>query len=234
MATTRAPWPAGIGGDPALDLCNTVAWRTAAEPTELLGDYLDWLGWCEAHGAATNSAVAELTKAARRNPDDATDAFDHVTRARAILTAVFDPLARGAAPGSDVLEALRLEYLIALGRAQLNGGADIPRLDWPATAALDAPLSPLIASGWSLLLEPDRPRLAICAGAGCGWLFLDRSKNGSRRWCATTDCGRRERVRRHRASAPSGGGRPLRNGDEKRTTGLEPATSSLGSSRSTS
>ena len=200
MATTQASWGEAIGGDPALDLCNTVAWRTAAEPIELLGDYLGWLGWCEARGAATKSEVAKLTKAARRSPADAAAAFDHVIETRGVLTAVFDPLARGAAPAADDLEALRREYLETLAKAELDG-AGTPHLTWPATATLDAPLSPLVAAGWSLLLDPDRPRLKICAGDGCGWLFLDRSKNGSRRWCSATDCGRRERVRRHRASA---------------------------------
>jgi len=37
-----------------------------------------------------------------------------------------------------------------------------------------------------------------CRGDNCGWLFVDGSKNHSRRWCDMRDCGNRAKVRRHR------------------------------------
>ena len=57
----------------------------------------------------------------------------------------------------------------------------------------------MIHDAWALLCDPDRPPVRVCEGNGCGWLFLDQTRNGSRRWCSSGDCGRRERVRRHRA-----------------------------------
>jgi predicted RNA-binding Zn ribbon-like protein len=39
----------------------------------------------------------------------------------------------------------------------------------------------------------------VCAGEGCGWMFLDESRNASRRWCDSRDCGNRERVRKYLA-----------------------------------
>jgi predicted RNA-binding Zn ribbon-like protein len=46
------------------------------------------------------------------------------------------------------------------------------------------------------LLAPDKvERIRICAN--CGWLFLDRSRNGSRRWCDMTVCGNRQKAKRH-------------------------------------
>jgi predicted RNA-binding Zn ribbon-like protein len=51
-----------------------------------------------------------------------------------------------------------------------------------------------------LLSGPDLPRLRRCDGEGCGWLFLDLTRNHSRVWCAAGDCGNRTRVRRHRAA----------------------------------
>lgn len=46
------------------------------------------------------------------------------------------------------------------------------------------------------LLPPERLRsLRICGH--CGWLFLDRSRNGSRLWCDMAVCGNREKARRH-------------------------------------
>ncbi|MFS0885996.1 CGNR zinc finger domain-containing protein [Aeromicrobium sp. 179-A 4D2 NHS] len=31
----------------------------------------------------------------------------------------------------------------------------------------------------------------------CPWLFVDRSKNASRRWCDMNDCGRAEKIERY-------------------------------------
>lgn len=48
-----------------------------------------------------------------------------------------------------------------------------------------------------LLRSPDAALVRQCSGAGCGWLFLDRTRNHSRQWCSSQDCGNRERARRH-------------------------------------
>jgi predicted RNA-binding Zn ribbon-like protein len=49
----------------------------------------------------------------------------------------------------------------------------------------------------SFLSDADLSRLRRCDGAGCGWLFLDTTRNHSRRWCDSRDCGNRSRVRRY-------------------------------------
>ncbi|HEY6056808.1 MAG TPA: CGNR zinc finger domain-containing protein [Candidatus Limnocylindrales bacterium] len=43
-----------------------------------------------------------------------------------------------------------------------------------------------------------RERLRLCGNPLCRLVFLDSSRNGSRRWCDTTGCGNRARVRRYR------------------------------------
>lgn len=42
-------------------------------------------------------------------------------------------------------------------------------------------------------------RLKACADPDCRWIFLDRSKPGSRRWCSSTGCGNRQKTRAYRA-----------------------------------
>jgi predicted RNA-binding Zn ribbon-like protein len=56
-------------------------------------------------------------------------------------------------------------------------------------------LWPVAHAAAALLTGPDVYRVKQCAG--CPWLFLDRSRNGSRRWCAMTDCGTNEKIRRY-------------------------------------
>lgn len=73
---------------------------------------------------------------------------------------------------------------IAADRAGLASGQG--RVELEAAVAVSA-LS---------LLQPDmRRRIRICGN--CGWLFLDRSRNGSRLWCDMSVCGNRQKARRH-------------------------------------
>ena len=68
-----------------------------------------------------------------------------------------------------------------------------------------------IAEGWPgfvdrllptlLDVAADPTRLRACANPGCRFVFLDRSRNGSRRWCDSSACGNRVRVGRHRLKA---------------------------------
>jgi predicted RNA-binding Zn ribbon-like protein len=37
-----------------------------------------------------------------------------------------------------------------------------------------------------------------CDGHDCGWLFLDTSKAGRRRWCSMDVCGNRAKAQRYR------------------------------------
>lgn len=47
-------------------------------------------------------------------------------------------------------------------------------------------------------------RLKACADPDCRWIFLDRSKPGSRRWCSSTGCGNRQKTRAYRARRSGG------------------------------
>jgi predicted RNA-binding Zn ribbon-like protein len=66
-----------------------------------------------------------------------------------------------------------------------------------ADDALEAPLWPILRSAAEILTSEDRQQVRECAGTACTWLFLDRSRNRSRRWCSMESCGNREKARRH-------------------------------------
>lgn len=46
-----------------------------------------------------------------------------------------------------------------------------------------------------------RDRVRLCGNPHCRLIFLDVSRNRSRRWCDSAGCGNRDRVRRHRSGA---------------------------------
>jgi len=47
------------------------------------------------------------------------------------------------------------------------------------------------------LTGPRLDRVRRCANPECGWLFLDDSRAGKRRWCSMSACGNRAKARRH-------------------------------------
>jgi predicted RNA-binding Zn ribbon-like protein len=58
-------------------------------------------------------------------------------------------------------------------------------------------LAPVLWSAADLLGAGRLARMRQCANPDCGWLFLDRSKSGNRRWCSMSACGNRAKAHRH-------------------------------------
>ncbi|WP_246485921.1 CGNR zinc finger domain-containing protein [Kribbella qitaiheensis] len=77
--------------------------------------------------------------------------------------------------------------------AEPPGAGLVRLLDWETGDLATA----LVLSAARLLEREDLTRLRECQDDDCGWLFLDQSKNKSRRWCSSGDCGNRARAKRH-------------------------------------
>src|SRR5262249_455999 len=106
----------------------------------------------------------------------------------------------GATPSSDDLDILQANYVNALQQARLVSTDSGYQWNWEISDALDSVIWPVARSTVDLLLSPEISRVKECANTtGCGWRFLHRSKNGSRRWCSMDDCGSRDKMRRQYA-----------------------------------
>jgi predicted RNA-binding Zn ribbon-like protein len=68
----------------------------------------------------------------------------------------------------------------------------------PVGDELDQARSAVAGSLAHYLADHDAGRLRICADESCGWLFIDESPAGRRRWCDMRTCGNRAKVARHR------------------------------------
>jgi predicted RNA-binding Zn ribbon-like protein len=62
---------------------------------------------------------------------------------------------------------------------------------------LESVLWPLASSAIDLLTSEKLKKVRMCDAETCAWLFLDESRNHSRRWCDMKVCGNREKARRH-------------------------------------
>jgi predicted RNA-binding Zn ribbon-like protein len=186
-----------IGGHPALDLVNTVDWTGAGLAAERLPDYGRWLEWAERREVLGTAEARRLRTSARRNPAAAGQALEQVHATRRLLHRVLGGRAHDRPPSSGDLRALNALLRQALARLELVPAGAGAALGWPHTGrGLDGPLWPVVWSAARLLESEDAARIRICHGVDCGWMYLDRSRNGLRRWCEMSTCGTREKNRR--------------------------------------
>jgi predicted RNA-binding Zn ribbon-like protein len=200
--------PELIGGHVALDLVNTVAWRLdPARVTEGLADADALLRWVVATGMLPDEQDAAATSGA---------VLERIRRLRESAYRLLRPIALGSPVEETDVEKVRRAVARALTRARV--GAVVPwRWEVDVRGPDDLPTA-LTLEVWRLLQFEDLTRLRECRDRDCGWLFLDRTKNASRTWCSSADCGNRKRARRHyhrlRSSTASGDG-PEASGDAR-------------------
>jgi predicted RNA-binding Zn ribbon-like protein len=191
-----------VGGDPAIDLVNTVDWTSRGLENERLGDYDGVTRWAEGAGVLSPKVAAALRRRAAAHPREAEAAYRKALRARELLARLFGEIANGAAP-AETLEDFNgllgpaLEHFRVVGPAR--GGAQRLQLGWrDLDSRLESPLWPVLWSAASLIASDEASRIRVCGGEDCGWMYVDRSRNGLRRWCQMETCGTREKTRRRR------------------------------------
>lgn len=189
------------GGRLCLDLANTKDERPTDQPRELLRDYEDVLDWAVQAGVLSRTERRRLSGRAAHDASAAADALGRLVDGREAMVQIFSAIAQGRVVPSSPLEGLNQLITDACAKRRLVRGRE--RLEWTWQSAETPDLSrPLWAAVWSaveLLTSRDLDRVRQCEGAGCAWLFMDTSKNGSRRWCDMSVCGNRAKARRHRS-----------------------------------
>jgi predicted RNA-binding Zn ribbon-like protein len=124
--------------------------------------------------------------------------FERTLELREALHRLFDAEAQHKTPAARDLAALNEALAAAPNRTTLRRerGAYGWNIDVKSGTAL-ALLAPVLWSAGDLLAGPRLDRVRRCANPECGWLFLDDSRAGKRRWCSMQSCGNRAKARRH-------------------------------------
>jgi predicted RNA-binding Zn ribbon-like protein len=203
-----------IGLHPALDFANTVNSRRDRYGPDFLGTHADLVAWGLRAGLLDDAEAQAQRAAAQAAPDAAEQALARAKALREAIYRLFSQVAAGEAPAEADLAALGDAARQALGRRALAAPAPGRfAWTWGDGGDLDAVAGRAAVAAADLLVSPEGARLdrvKECFGPNCGWLFLDTSRNGHRRWCSEDDCGVQTRVRRHRArqKTPAEGDRP--------------------------
>ncbi|MFN3685443.1 CGNR zinc finger domain-containing protein [Salinarimonas sp.] len=180
--------------------------RTARLWEDSLTDAFATLTWLRRREAFDETAFRALMRIAASDAPAADAFMEDMRRLRAALARIFAAAIAGDAPEPADLACLDATSAAARDQARLVWGpAGLVRASVaPEPVALAHALRPVIASAEALLTAERLTRVRVCASSTCGWLFLDTSKNRSRRWCCMEVCGNREkgrrRLRRERAA----------------------------------
>lgn len=186
-----------IGGRLCLDFANTLS-GTRARPKEKLLSYQDLLTWGRQARILTDQEAGHLAEESRRRPEDAARTLAHAIKIREVIFRIFLSIAAGGTPEHADLAMLNDALSRALGHLRVSKPATGFVWEWaPDREALDRVLWPVVQSAADVLHSGEVARVGRCGGKDCDWLFLDMSRNHSRRWCDMGDCGNRAKARRH-------------------------------------
>jgi predicted RNA-binding Zn ribbon-like protein len=185
-----------VGGNVALDLLNTQNGPAGGPPEDdVLKDYRDLLAWAAHIGLITATEERSLAHRARQRPADADAVFQRVRATRAYLQDVFDAVAKRGAPARADLHRLQHDEAEALAHGRLVPADGQYRWSWAGDQDLGRPLWPIIHAALTLVTDGPLDRVKGCAS--CRFLFVDESKNRSRRWCSMDDCGAQDKMRKY-------------------------------------
>lgn len=190
-----------LGGRVCLDFINSVDPRIGGQQHDYLASYADLAQWSAYAHLLTTGQLAALLRAAEQHPRQADAVFARAIALRETLYRVFTALATRLPPAAADLAAVQSAYLDTMAQSHLLPTPDGYQWRWSEEShALDQMLWPIITSAVDLLTSPEARRVKVCPGLGdCGWLFLDISKSGRRRWCSMDSCGSRSKMRRYYA-----------------------------------
>jgi predicted RNA-binding Zn ribbon-like protein len=188
------------GGALALDFANTVG-GTHVRPThDHLRDYGDITRFAVLAGGLQPGVAKRLAQRAERDPRRAAAVYELGITLREAIWAVFSALASGEDPRDADLALIGDAAAAGAARSRLVYDRDGVGWSLPADGdELERPLWEIARSAADLLTSGERERIKECASTTCEWVFLDRSRNHSRRWCDMSDCGNRAKARRFQA-----------------------------------
>jgi predicted RNA-binding Zn ribbon-like protein len=186
-----------------LSFANTAGWHAGPDPDEHLTSYEAALAWAAEQQIIDETQIRALRSLAVERSGDVGGALARIVGVREAVYRMFVAAAHGHRPEPADLALLNDVLAESTGHLRLAAasGQDGPAYEW-TWVGLEGDLAgllwPVARAAAALLTSPQLVRVRDCANETCGWLFIDRSKNGSRRWCDMGDCGNRAKAKRFR------------------------------------
>jgi len=193
-------------GDLSLDYANTKNWHASQEPVENLNSYADLVAWGEEAGLVKAESARQLRSLPIEQPEKASRDYDFAIQLREALYRIFSNryASKPILPADlALLNSIAREAMAGL---QLTPAGGEMRWEWATGMdGINLILWPVARAAAELLTSDKASRVRECEDdRGCGYLFIDQSKNHSRRWCSMESCGNRAKARRHYSRIQAG------------------------------
>jgi predicted RNA-binding Zn ribbon-like protein len=194
-----APEPFKLyAGHPALELVNTLDLRFSAQAVDLIPTYRDLLRLTTQLQLLTAEQARKLGR--KVDEKDAQRVLASTVELREALAAVLYGRIDGGKPPAVQIQILEQQFHAAGLHRRLLAGESHLEWTWSGVERqAEIPLWMLAQAASDLLVSSDAELIKDCGDPTCRWLFLDVSKNHTRRWCDMKTCGNRMKARRHHA-----------------------------------
>ena len=182
-----------------LDYANTLEFRSGEQPKEFLTDFSDLTWWGEAAGILSSDRAQRLRQIAESQPQRAAAAYEGAIQLREAIFRIFSNFSQQENVDAEDLTILNNALSSSLSHLQIILSPQGFAWDWTKSPdELDQVLWPVSRSASELLTSNKLDSVRQCADdRGCNYLFIDTSRNRSRRWCSMESCGNRAKARRH-------------------------------------
>ncbi len=181
-----------------LDFINTLGDRLMERQSEHLNRYEDLLAWSVQAEILSLEQAVQLQKTAQERTEQAEWVLRQAIELRETMYRIFLAVAQEQEPRDEDLLFLSRRFAETMARGRLVSAGEHCVWHWEITAdSLESMLWFVVGAAEELLTEEKEfSSVRLCAADDCGWLFLDTSKNHSRRWCDMKSCGNRTKVRK--------------------------------------
>jgi predicted RNA-binding Zn ribbon-like protein len=182
-----------------LDFANTMEWHASDHPQDKLHDYKDLIAWAEAAAVLSPDQANLARQMAQEKPPAAGAALKRAIQLREAIYRLFVDVSENRMAGDEDLAFLNKSLQESLSHLQVVPTPSGFAWDWAETPLdFDQILWSIARSAGELLTSAKLGRVRQCADdRGCGYLFIDTSRNRSRRWCSMESCGNRAKAQRH-------------------------------------
>ena len=177
-----------VAGNAGLDFVNTAELRGHPEAGDVIATAADLRRWGQRYGLLSHVPAQGMLD----------DELRCAIKARELMYAVFVDRIHGRAPVRAQLSELGTLAAAAYAAAELHRD-HTGAIEWRwQRCELSTVRHIAVVEAVHLLVQPPTPRLKQCPGDHCGWLFLDSTKRGNRRWCEMRNCGQEAKDERRR------------------------------------
>jgi len=186
-----------VGGLVCLDFTNTIKHRYQVPIVDYLSGMEDWLIWAKRSTLITDVELKVIQQYIQQNPTRSQKEFHGIIRSRESIHNIFNCISRGEKPLPDSLQIFTEKLHFSFERVSITIKANRKVSESWSEKVVDllTPLVPIVKSAYELLNSDKLGRVKECDN--CGWLYLDKSKNNSRKWCSMLTCGSSDKARRY-------------------------------------